>query len=81
MSLRSPPGTGGQWPQILAFIVDDDDRTRRATLLLRHLTGALLAIGAMAVTMTLLAHHAGWYAGAGVSGAVAFRLRRRRTRA
>lgn len=81
MSLRSPPGTGRQWPQILAFIVDDDDRTRRVTLLLRHLTGALLAIGAMAVTMTLLARHAGWYADAGISGAIAFLLRRRRTRA
>ena len=65
----------------LLFIIDDDDRTRRATLLLRHLTGALLAIGALAVTITLLAHHAGWYAGAGVSGAVAFLVHRRRNRA
>lgn len=81
MSLRSPPGTGRQWPQLLAFIIDDDDRTRRASLLLRHLTGALLAIGAMAIAVMLMAHHPGWYASAGTGGALAFLLRRRRTRA
>jgi hypothetical protein len=81
MSLRSPPGTGRQWPQLLAFIIDDDDRTRRAGLLLRHLTSVLLAIGTMAFAVLLLARHSGWYAGAGTSGALAFLLRRRRTRA
>lgn len=81
MSLRSPPGTGRQWPQLLAFIIDDDDRTRRAGLLLRHLTSALLAIGAIAIAVMLLAHQSGWYAGAGTCGALALVLRRKRTRA
>jgi hypothetical protein len=45
MALRSPPGNGGQWPQLLAFVMDDDDRTRRASFLLWNLTAALLVIG------------------------------------
>jgi len=55
MSLRSPPGTGRQWPQLLAFIIDDEDRTRRASLLLRHLTIVLLVTGVMAIAVMLLA--------------------------
>ena len=51
MSLRSPPGTGRQWPQLLAYVIDDDDRTRRAGVLLWHLTAALLTVGAMAITV------------------------------
>jgi len=35
-------------------------RTRRASFLLWHLTDALLAIGAMAIAITMLAHHTGW---------------------
>jgi uncharacterized membrane protein YhaH (DUF805 family) len=83
MSLRSPPGTGRQWPQLLAYVMDDDDRTRRASFLLWNLTAALLAIGAMTIIVIQLAHHAGWYAGVstGLSSAIVLLMRLRRTRA
>ena len=41
MSLTFPPDQGGQLTQLLAFIVDDDDRTRRANLLLRTVSTCL----------------------------------------
>ena len=50
MSRRSPPGISRGWPQVLARIMDDDDRTRRATVLLWNLTAALVAIGVMMIT-------------------------------
>jgi hypothetical protein len=83
MSLRSPPGNGRQWPQLLAFVMDDDDRTRRASFLLWNLTAALLVIGAMAVIVLQLAHRASWCAGlsAGLSSAVVLLARMRRARA
>lgn len=82
MSLRSPPGAGRAWPQLLAFVLDDDDRTRRAGVLLRQLATVLLAIGILAIAVILLAHHlSGWYAGAGVGSVIGVILRRKRTRA
>ena len=45
MSLTSPPGQGKRLTQLLAFIVDDDDRTRRANLLLRTVSTCLLTAG------------------------------------
>jgi len=42
MSLTSPPGQGKRLTQLLAYIVDDDDRTRRANLLLRTVSTCLL---------------------------------------
>jgi hypothetical protein len=35
MSLTSPPGQGKTLTQLLAYVVDDEDRTRRVNLLLR----------------------------------------------
>jgi hypothetical protein len=61
MSLKSPPGDGGRWSQLLAFIVDDDDRTRRANLLLRNISACLLVIGGTAAAMPLLAAGPGRY--------------------
>ncbi len=55
MSLTSPPGQGKQIHQLLAFIVDDDDRTRRANLLLRTVSTCLLTAGAIVATVTPLA--------------------------
>jgi len=61
MSRRSPAGTSRGWPQVLARIMDDDDRTRRATVLLWNLTAALLAIGVMMITAIQRTHLAGQY--------------------
>jgi hypothetical protein len=83
MSLRSPPGNGRKWPQLLAFVMDDDDRTRRASFLLWNLTAALLVIGVMAIIVLRLVHRASWYAGidAGLGSVIVFLVRMRRTRA
>lgn len=81
MSRRSPPGTGRGWPQVLARIMDDDDRTRRATVLLWNLTAALLAIGVMTITVIQLTYLAGRYTGAGAGlSTVIFLWRLRRPR-
>jgi hypothetical protein len=68
MSLTSPPGHGKQLTQLLAFIVDDDDRTRRAILLLRA-SAWLLPIGAI-VPIVLAADGLGRYATAAGSTVV-----------
>jgi hypothetical protein len=52
-------GSSRGWPYVLGRIVDDDDRTRRAILLLWNLTAALMGIGVMTITVTQLAHLAG----------------------
>jgi len=70
MSLTSPPGCGRRWPQLLAYIIDDEGRTRRANLLLRQITACLLVVSAMAVTVTLLVYSRGWYTGATGSAGV-----------
>jgi len=70
MSLTSPPGCGRRWPQLLAYIIDDEGRTRRANLLLRQITACLLVVSAMAVTVTLLVYGRGWYTGATGSAGV-----------
>lgn len=41
-------------PQLLAYVVDSDERTRRANLLLCTVTACLLVVGAVAVTVTVL---------------------------
>ena len=81
MSRRSPPGTSRGWPQVIARIMDDDDRTRRVTVLLWNLTAALLAIGVMTITVIQLTHLAGRYTGVGAGLStviVLWRLRRPR---
>ena len=78
MSLTSPPGQGRQLTQLLAFIVDDDDRTRRANLLLRTVSTCLLTVGAIVATVTPLASGSGRYTAA-VGGMVVL-LRRIRAR-
>ena len=84
MSLTSPPDRGRRWPQLLAYIIDDDDRTRRANLLLRQITACLLVVSAMAVTVTLFVYGRGWYTGATGSAGVLLvwlaRTRQRRVR-
>lgn len=79
MSLDSPPGTGRALPQLLAFVLDDEDRTRRARILLGYLTGLLLAVVATVVAVLLLAHHlsGSLYTGAGAGSIIAILLRRR----
>ena len=68
MSMRSPPGTSRLWPQLLAFVVDDDDRTRRASLLLARFTICLLVtVSVLIIVMVMLARITGWYADAGGS--------------
>jgi len=82
MSLRSPPGTGTGWPQVLARVMDDDDRTRRAIALLWNLTAAVLAVAAMTITVIQLTHLTGRYTGAGAGLSTVIVLwRLRRTRA
>jgi hypothetical protein len=78
MSLTSPPGQGRQLTQLLAFIVDDEDRTRRASLLLRTVSTCLLTAGAIVATVTPLASGSGRYTAA-VGGMVVL-LRRIRAR-
>jgi hypothetical protein len=79
MSLTSPPGQGRQLTQLLAFIVDDDDRTRRANLLLRTVSTCLLTAGAIAATVTPLAVGSGRYTAA-AGGVVVLLLRGARAR-
>jgi hypothetical protein len=68
MSMPSPPGTSRRWPQLLAFVVDDDDRTRRASLLLARFTICLLVtISVLIIIMVMLARITGWYTDAGGS--------------
>lgn len=68
MSAPSPPGDGQRWPQLLAYVVNDDDRTRRANLLLWRVTVCLLAAGTVLLaTVALLARAPGWYTGVGGS--------------
>jgi hypothetical protein len=81
MSLRSPPGNGRKWPQLLAFVIDDDDRTRRASFLLWNLAAALLVIGVMTIIVLQLVHGSSWYAGAGLGSVIVFLVRMRRARA
>lgn len=57
MSLTSPPGQGKQLTQLLAFIVDDDDRTRRANLLLRTVSTCLLTAGAIVMLLAVGSGH------------------------
>ena len=78
MSLTSPPGQGKQLTQLLAFIVDDDDRTRRANLLLRSVSTCLLGAGALVATVTPLAAGSGRYTVA--AGGMIVLLRRIRAR-
>jgi hypothetical protein len=79
--LETPPGSGKALPQLLAYIVDDDDRTRRAKDLLRYLTALLLTVGAVVITVVLLTNSVnGLYTGAGFGTIVAV-LRHKRTRA
>jgi hypothetical protein len=79
MSLISPPGQGRQLTQLLAFIVDDDERTRRANLLLRTVSTCLLTIGAIVAIVMPLAVGSGHYSVA-AGGVVVLLLRRARTR-
>jgi len=79
MSLISPPGQGRQLTQLLAFIVDDDDRTRRANLLLRTVSTWLLIAGAIVAMVMPLAVGFGQYSVA-TGGVVVLLLRRARTR-
>jgi hypothetical protein len=78
MSLTSPPGQGKRLTQLLAYVVDDDDRTRRANLLLRNLSACLLATGIIVAAVMLTADGAGRYM-ALASGLVTLLLRRART--
>jgi hypothetical protein len=78
MSLISPPGQGRQLAQLLAFIVDDDDRTRRANLLLRTVSTCLLIAGAIVAMVMPLAVGFGQYSVA-AGGVVVLLLRRART--
>jgi hypothetical protein len=75
MSLTSPPGRGKQLTQLLAFIVDDDDRTRRANLLLGTVSTCLLIAGAIVAMVTPLAAGSGRFTLA-AGGVVVFLLRR-----
>ena len=79
MSLTSPPGQGKRLTQLLAFIVDDDDRTRRANLLLRTVSTCLLTAGAIVATVMPLAVGSGRYTVA-AGGVVVLLLRRARAR-
>jgi hypothetical protein len=79
MSLTSPPGQGKRLTQLLAFIVDDDDRTRRADLLLNTVSTCLLTTGVIVATMTPLAVGSGRYTVAAGSVVVLF-LRKAWTR-
>ena len=73
MSATSPPGEGQRWPQLLAYVVDDDDRTRRANLLLWRVTVCLLAAGTVLLaTVALMARAPGWYTGVGGSAVALF---------
>ena len=78
MSLTSPPGQGRQLTQLLAFIVDDEDRTRRADLLLRTVSTCLLTAGAIVAMVTPLAAGSGRYTVA--AGGMVVLLRRIRAR-
>ncbi len=77
MSLTSPPGQGKTLTQLLAYVVDDDDRTRRVNLLLRNLTACLLVTGAITATVMLTIGGPGRYTAA-VGGLVTLFLRRAR---
>jgi hypothetical protein len=79
MSLTSPPGQGRQLTQLLAYIVDDDDRTRRANLLLRTVSTCLLTIGAIVAIVMPLAVGSGQYSAA-AGGVTVLLLRRARIR-
>jgi Flp pilus assembly protein TadB len=79
MSLTSPPGHGKRLTQLLAFIVDDDERTRRANLLLRTVSTCLLIAGAIVAMVTPLAVGAGRYTVA-AGGVVVLLLRTARAR-
>jgi hypothetical protein len=56
---------GSPRSELLAYVVDDDDRTRRANLLLWNVTVCTLVVGLVVVTVTLLAPGPRWYTGAG----------------
>jgi hypothetical protein len=75
MSLTSPPGRGKQLTQLLAFIVDDDERTRRADLLLRTVSTCLLIAGVVVAMVTPLAVGSGRYT-VPAGGVVVLLLRR-----
>ena len=79
MSLTSPPGQGKTLTQLLAYVVDDDDRTRRVNLLLRNLTACLIVIGAITAAVLLTAGVPGPYTAA-AGGLVTLLLRRVQTR-
>jgi hypothetical protein len=74
MSLTSPPGQGKRLTQLLAFIVDDNERTRRANLLLHTASTCLLVAGAVVAMVTPLAVGSGRYTVA-AGGVVVFLLR------
>ena len=78
MSLTSPPGQGKRLTQLLAYVVDDDDRTRRANLLLRNLSACLLATGIIVAAVMLTAGGPTRYT-ALASGLVTLLFRRART--
>jgi hypothetical protein len=77
------PSRAGPWAGLLKHVLDDDQRTRRAELLLSHLTTCLVVIGTVAITTAALLASGPWWASAGVgagaiSAGLAWLRRRRR---
>jgi hypothetical protein len=56
------------WVGLLKHVLDDDERARRAELLLSHLTIWLVVLGAVVVTMAVLLASGPWWAPAGAGG-------------
>ncbi len=73
------PSRAGPWVGLLKHVLDDDQRTRRAELLLSHLTTCLVVIGTIVITTAaLLASDPSAGVGTGAISASLAWLRRRR---
>jgi hypothetical protein len=75
--------TGPSWASLVSGVLDDDQRTRRADVLLSHVTVWLIVLGSAAAVVTQLMLATPWWVptGAGGVGAVSAALamlRRRR---
>lgn len=69
------PSPAGPWVGLLKHVLDDDQRTRRAELLLSHLTTCLVVIGTVVITTAALLASGPWWAPAGVgAGAISVGL-------